>query len=394
MRILVIAKKPPYPARDGEAIAIRQMIGGLRDAGNSVHLLYLNTEKHHAPEADVAASLQVSAQAIPLNTRATIPGAFSNLFSRDPYHARRFSAAIIRETLQQYLVSHPTDLIQCEGLYLLADALAVAGHIPVIYRSHNVEADIWSDLARNSRNPLKKWYYGLQAKRLESYEKQVLPLISACVPISLSDHTWYQQEAPKLRLQYCPTGIDLPPMSAAEPDPMAVYFIGGMDWMPNREGLLWFLRSAWPLVYRRYPAARLECAGRHAPEGLASMMPAGAVFRGEVPDATAFAADKSVCIVPLLSGGGMKIKIAEALAAGKPVITTAKGADGMPSGMEEHLVVADTAEAFADAVIYYLEHPDIARAKGAAGRQFMATHLDTRALGLQLTQFYQTLRQA
>ena len=394
MRILVIAKKPPYPARDGESIAIRQMIRGLHNAGNAVHLIYLNTEKHHAPETQVATFLQVTAQAIELRTRPTATGALINLFFRStPYHADRFSSARVRETVQQYLQAHPTDLIQCEGLFMLADALEVAGAIPVAYRSHNVEADIWSDLARNNRNPLKAWYYALQSRRLEAYEMQIIHSVAACVPISVTDSAWYRQHAPALPLRYCPTGMDLPDLSTAAIDPRSVYFIGGMDWMPNLEGLLWFLREAWLLVHQQYPAARLDAAGRHAPEGLASIMPAGAVFHGEVPDAAAFTADKSICIVPLLSGGGMKIKIAEALAAGKPVITTSKGANGMPTGMEEYLVVADTPEAFAAAVTHFLRHPEEARKKGEAGRQFIARHLNNRQLGLQLTQFYQTLLQ-
>lgn len=425
MEVLIVAKKPPYPAHDGEAIAIRQMIKGLQQAGNTVYLLYLNTEKHHAPEQEVANDLGMHVHAIEAQTRATTFGALRNLLSDLPYHVERFAITELSAAIYTHLKAHPNTIVQCEGLFTLVSAyVAIAGFhtgeakisffVPgsmaaetpptlpraaknqplFVYRSHNLEHEIWSDLAKNTNGKLKKKYFNLQAKRLAIFERHMLREVHAIVPISRADAAWYTENRPEIPQLYTPTGMDLRQSETVPVKTDTIYFIGGMDWLPNLEGLLWFKEKVWPILHAASPAISFEYAGRNAPDGFATQWPAGCTFHGAVPDAAAFAADKNICIVPLLSGSGMKIKIAEAMAAGKVVVTTSKGAAGLPEGMDRHLCIADTPEAFAQAILTCVNNPELARTMGSAARDFVVAHLNNQQLGKALTQFYQTLRPA
>lgn len=421
MHILIVAKKPPVPAHDGEGIAIRQMIKGLCAAGNEVFLMYLNTEKHHTPQQTVANDLQIPVFAIEAQTRATRFGALRNLMSDLPYHVERFAIPELSAAIYTHLQQHPDTIVQCEGLYTLLSAyIALRGRhtgenkvtyfIPkvdpdatshllpqpkkgeplLVYRSHNVEHEIWNDLAAQATG-LKKRYFRIQSKRLEDYEKHIIRETQAIIPISRTDAQWYAQQHVPRPLCYIPSGIDVRATPDVAVDTRSLYFIGGMDWLPNREGLKWFIDRVWPKVKSTCPAVRLEFAGRNAPGDMAANLPKDVHFHGEVPDADVFAADKLICIVPLLSGSGMKIKVVDAMAAGKAVVTTSKGAAGMPEGLQAHLIIADTPEDFAQAVSELLDHPERALALGREARAFVRTHLDTPQLGMQLTRFYQTL---
>lgn len=425
MHILIVAKKPPYPARDGEAIAIRQMVKGLKQAGNTVFLLYLNTEKHRANEQDVANDLGISVHAIEALTQATNFGALRNLLSDLPYHVERFAITELSAAIYTHLKTYPDTILQCEGLFTLVSAYvalvglhtgeakityfvpdrAAAVAPPVlpqpaqkqplfVYRSHNLEFEIWRDLAKNTRGKLKKRYFEIQSKRLEAFERHILREVHAILPISRADAQWYTENRPEKPLYYAPTGMDMRPLAEIPVKAESLYFIGGMDWLPNLEGLLWFKEKVWPILQSASAAITFEYAGRNAPVDFATQWPAGCTFHGEVPDADAFAADKAICIVPLLSGSGMKIKIAAAMAAGKMVVTTSKGAAGLPEGMEKFICIADSPEAFAQAILQGINNPGYARTLGLEAREFVHQHLNNPKLGMQLTQFYQTLRPA
>lgn len=401
MQILVVAKKPPYPAHDGEAIAIRQMVLGLRNAGNSVFLIYLNTEKHHTPSQEVANDLQIPVHAVEINTMPTPTGAAANILSGLPYHVERFAHPYLASAIRLYLNDVPDALVQAEGLFMIQpiiDAVrqgSAQAPVPtIIYRSHNIEGEIWQDLSKGKQFGLRRWYYKLQGKRLRAFEELVLSKIDAVVPISRDDADWYAQKAPALKQQYIPAGIQFTEPIVTPVQPGTLYYIGGLDWLPNREGLSWFFAQCWPTIKAAVPDAVMHIAGRNAPADFASTLPPEVVFHGEVDDAAHFAADKQICIVPLLSGSGMKIKIAEAMAAGKAIVTSPKAMAGMPEGMSDHCVIKESPADFAQAVITLLNNPQDAQQKGIAAQTFVRAQLDNNQLGVRLTQFYQSLRQA
>jgi len=396
MHILLLAKKPPYPAHDGEAIAIMQMAMGLAEQGCKVDVLYMNTPKHHfnveaIPEAF---SKKITFYEVRLNNNVTSIGALMNLIGNNSYHVQRFFSKQYLQKLLQLIKTNQYSIIQSEGLYLIQylNHIKSLTSAKLIYRSHNIESEIWKNIAGNTNNKLKAWYLKLQSERLLKYEKNIPDFLDAIIPISTSDSNWYQQLGYKKPVFYAPTGINLKSTVVSPTIAFkSIYFIGGLDWIPNIEGINWFINEAFPKIKKSVPEAEFHLAGRNGGSEWSKLKIPGFIYYGEVPDADIFAADKNICIVPLFSGSGMKIKIVEAMNMAKPIVTTTKGAEGMPPGTEEHVFVANTKEQFIEIIITLLQDAEMSVNKGIAAKSFVRNTLSNSILAKKLIQFYQTL---
>ncbi len=396
MHILLLAKKPPYPAHDGEAIAIMQMAMGLAEQGFKVDVLYMNTPKHHF---DVEAipedfSKKITFYAVFVKNNVTPIGALMNLMGNKSYHVQRFFSKQYLQKLLHLLKTNQYSIIQSEGLYLIQylNHIKSLTAAKLIYRSHNIESEIWKNIAGNASNKLKAWYLNLQAARLFNYEKNIPIFLDAIIPISNSDSNWYKLMGFNKPVFYSPTGINLKSTIVASTiNFKSIYFIGGLDWIPNIEGINWFIKEAFPKIKDNVPEAEFHLAGRNGSSEWSKINIPGIIYYGEVPDADVFAADKNICIVPLFSGSGMKIKIVDAMNMAKPVVTTAKGAEGMPPGTEEQVFVANTKEQFVEIIITLLQDAEMSVNKGIAAKTFVRNTLSNSILAKKLIQFYQTL---
>ncbi len=397
MHVLLLAKKNPWPPKDGEAIAILQMAKGLTANGNRVTVIYMNTPKHHfdAWEIPPISEEPIFFEGIWVDSTIKPLAAFLNIFKKTPYHVERFFNQNYLNKVLALVQREHFDIIHAEGLYLVQYLPIIKKNTTAksVYRSHNRESEIWANLAVHTSNTFKKWYMQLQAKKLKRYEKNTTKQLDAVVPISLTDAIYYKEFIADEKVFYSPTGIDPDniPVNFQEPESNDLYFIGGLDWLPNTEGLTWFIKSIFPAIKKLFPEIQLHIAGRNAPIWLAQLHKPGIVFHGEVQDAILFIRNKFINIVPLLSGSGMKLKILEAMAAGKQVITTPKGADGMPAGISEHIAIAESAEDFIELLAQLITNKQQTLKHAKIAKEFAIQHLNNTALTHQLTQFYSTL---
>ena len=399
MNILLLAKKNPWPPKDGEAIAILQMAKGLAANGNKITILYMNTPKHHFdPEKiNLLGFENISFICVWVNSNVKPLGALANLVKKTPYHTVRFFSRDFLTKLVTLIKDQNFDIIQAEGLYLIQyfNSISKNAKTKFVYRSHNKEGEIWKNIAANSKNPFEKWYLNLQSKKLLKYENLIVKDLDAIVPISLTDTVFYKNISDKYQVHYSPTGIDIEniPDNDTEVIGNDLYFIGGLDWLPNTEGLLWFINKIFPAIKKLFPDIQFHVAGRNAPTWLGekSFKVEGIEFHGEVSNAFEFIQDKFICIVPLLSGSGMKLKIMEAMAMGKPVITTFKGAEGMPAGVDEHISIAISDTEFIRKLSDLILNKTDTIQKAKAAKHFVMQHLNNKTLTKQLTQFYTNL---
>jgi len=399
MNILLLAKKNPWPPKDGEAIAILQMAKGLAANGNRVTVLYMNTPKHHfdAEKIQLGGFYDIQFQSVWVNSNVKPWNALLNLVKNIPYHTEKFFSNEYLSKLISIVKNENFDIIQAEGLYLIQYLTSIpkSFNTKFVYRSHNQEGEIWKNIAANSKNPVRKWYLKLQSKKLFRYENLILKNADVIVPISLTDTVHYKNISNQYQVHYSPTGIDIEniPDNTPEVKGIDLYFIGGLDWLPNTEGLLWFIKKIFPVIKNLFSDIQLHIAGRNAPAWLGEKISGipGIKFYGEVPNAFEFIQDKFICIVPLLSGSGMKLKIMEAMAVGKPVITTFKGAEGMPTGVDEHISVAVSEAEFIRMLSDMLNNKVDTIHKAKAAKQFVMQHLNNITLTKQLTQFYSNL---
>ena len=326
MRILQLTNKPPWPAKDGGSIAMWNLTKGLAGLGHQVTVLSMNTRKHHTPPESIPLQVKEIAEFRFVSVPATVSpvsAVMNLLFSNQPYNAVRFISQEFKQALRELLREKKFDLIQLEGLYLSPYIPVIREHTsaPVALRAHNIESEIWERTAVLSSG-LKKWYLRNLAGRILNFEKNWLNSYDLLVPITSRDGEWFTKAGNQKPVHISPAGIDSSFYHLTHDDPEfpSLFHIGSLDWSPNQEGLIWFLSRIWPSVHLKHPGLNLYIAGRNAPPWLVSkFQEKNVVYLGEVEDAHSFIRSKSVMIVPLFSGSGMRIKIIEGMALGKPL---------------------------------------------------------------------------
>jgi len=395
MRILQLANKMPYPPKDGGSIATFSLTCAFRDLGHEVTLLAMNTSKHYFPPEKIPAETIKGIRVLTeyLDTRIRPADLVLNfLFKKFPYNAQRFVSRKYEEKLTGLLKKETFDIIQLEGLYLAPyiPAIRKYSEAPVAMRAHNVEHEIWERTVKQ-QSGLKTLYFKDLAKRIKRMELQYLNEPDVVVPITERDARRFKELGCKLPMKVIPTGIDsskLVPVLEKVEFP-SVFHIGALDWLPNQEGLLWFLRNVWPEVYKQNPGTSFYIAGRNAPQFISQIDQPGVVFLGEVENAYSFMNEKAIMVVPLLSGSGMRIKIIEGMALGKAIISTSIGAEGIPVTSGENIIIANEEDQFVAELNALLKEERQCVEMGKKAVSFIKKNFDNLAIASSLLKFYQ-----
>jgi glycosyltransferase involved in cell wall biosynthesis len=383
--ILILTNRIPYPLRDGGALAMDAMIRGYQQAGWQVYVLAMNTSRHYV-EASEWGRLYIDLagfQTVDVDNEVSAWGVLRNFFfSSEPEHANRFRSGAFGDKLKAMLAQVKPDVVQLESPFL-------ASYIPIIrkesqarlvYRSHNIEADIWSRLARESKG-LKRFYLKNLSRRIAAYEEKLWKDVDLILPITSADANTIRERGIKTSLVVAPFGMETATQDVDLPrGAFKVYHIGAMDWLPNKEGVEWFLKEAWPLAHEWAPEVTFYFAGRAMPESMAENLPEGAFCLGEVGDARAFISDKHILVVPLRSGSGIRVKTLEAMAAGKLVISTDIGMQGIDAQPDLHYLRANSAQEFAHLIAWADGHPEKAAAIVNSAQQLIREHFDAASI--------------
>ena len=403
MHILQLCPRVPYPPHDGGAIAMYDVAAGLVRAGHRVTLLAINTPKHRQP-ADALAHLGPNLRLVLVDVDTTIsaPKALKNLlFSRQPYNVERFISPAVGEQLFEILRNEAVDIVQMEGTFVAwyAEWLgrsSVAGQPmpPMVLRAHNLENIIWHMLARRAGNPLKRLFLGTMAARLEAFERRYLRQFDAVAAITEAD-------ADRLRALHCPepvvfipAGVELGRVQAdasIKPKPRTLFVIGSLDWLPNQEGVEWLLREVWPSIHAEFPDVELHVAGRNAPAHLLDLRAGGVHMHGFVASAPAFMQAHDLMLVPLLSGGGMRVKIIEGMALGKAILSTTLGAEGIAVRDGHDIVLRDGAAAWLTALRAWARGELATAPLGAEAARTAAELYDNRRVVQRFVDLYARL---
>ncbi len=351
---------------------------GLLHAGAEVEIVSLNPRKHRA---DVVA-MPVPVEAININTsRIAWPG-------DAPFIVGRFISSEFREAIRNALRRFRPEVVQIESPFLLpyVDVVRAESNARIALRSLNVEFRIWEGLAANERNPLRRFALRRVAASLRKYEVRHLNTPDAVIPISAADAEDFRRLGGTRPMQVVPCGITL--SDVGSPEAGTVGFIGSLDFRPNQEAVRWIIDELWPSV----PDARLVIAGSGAPAWLRRRARNQNIeFLGEIPDAKAFLQRMSIVIAPLFAGGGMRIKVLEAMALAKPIVATTLGAGGIEVENGRDILIADDVASFGSSVTRLLREPETATRIGNAARQTVRERYDNDTLARVLLRFYESL---
>src|SRR5207253_3189843 len=246
--------------------------------------------------------------------------------------------------------------------------------VPVVFFEHNVEHLIWKRLAAVERRPWRRLPLEVEWRKMRRWEARACARADLTIAVSEQDRDLLAEVAPGARVVAIPTGVDTSYFTPNRHQERAgaLVFTGSMDWYPNEDGLVDFLEATLPLIRRQVPEASLTVVGRNPSTRLRDAAArAGVEVTGTVHDGRPYVARGSVYVVPLRVGGGTRLKIFEALAMGKAVVSTSVGAEGLPLAPGTHFVQADDPAQFADAVVALLGDPARRRALGGAGRSLV-----------------------
>lgn len=397
MRILQVCNKPPYPPKDGGSIAMNILTHGLIACGNEVSVLAINTPKNFIKEENIAFDYlkKISYQSVFVDTSIKPLDAFLNLFTSESYNISRFYNKEFEKKLVDIITNNHFDIIQLESLWVSSYVKSIRTHstAKIILRSHNVEYLLWERLAKNCKSGIKKTYLNFLSRRLKQYEIAMLNKYDGIACITLNDISILKKEGCTLPIIHIPFGIDIESYKVKKDkiEKDSLFHIGAMDWMPNTTGIQWFLENVWVKIQPTHQFIKFYLAGRNMPNWLINLNSKNVVVEGEVSNSHLFMNSKSIMIVPLKSGGGMRVKIIEGMALGKTIISTTIGAEGIEYENKKNILIADSVSDFEKAIGKCLSDKNYCEEIGLNARALVESKYDNKRICNKLHSFYLSL---
>lgn len=373
MHILWIKTEFLHPVDKGGRIRTYQMLRALR-RNHRVTYLTLDDGTAAANAEELATEYADVVERVPFTPPAKGSVAFfgdllRNVFSGLPYAVARYRSRELGERLRVLCDKGDVDVVVCD---FLAPSLNVPDElgIPTVLFQHNVEAMIWERHATVANHPVKRAYMHRQWQRMLRHERAECARFERVIAVSPEDAAVFREQFGVREVSHVPTGVDTDyfrPSGEVERQPHEIVFTGSMDWMPNEDAIRWFVADILPLVRARVPDVTLTVVGRNPPSSIRALGDNdGITVTGSVPDVRPYIERATAFIVPIRIGGGTRLKIFEAMAMERPVVSTAIGAEGLPVRDGADALLADTPAAFADAVVRLLLEPELAARIGNA----------------------------
>ncbi len=391
LSILILLNRVPFPQNDGGAIAMFSAVTGYAQAGCQLRILSMNTSKHFVEE-EKAKSVFTEYGLIDLvwiDNRIKPFAALVNLFSSASYILQRFYSNHFENSLIEMLKNNKFDIVHVDTLSCMLYSNVVRKHseAKLVYRAHNIEHQIWERSAEYETNVFKKWYLTVQAKRLKKFELEEVKKADTILAISKQDELAFKQITRKDVL-YVPTGMSVPAIQSSYTKAENLFFIGSFDWLPNLQGMDWFLGNVWDALRVKFPALKFYVAGKQMPERILKLKTEQFVPIEKVDDAKQFMALNGLMIVPLVSGSGVRIKIIEALALGKTIIATTIAAEGLGLTNGKNILIANNANEFIEKIDRCINEPHYAEEIGRNAHSFALEKFQNQKIFTQLISYY------
>ncbi len=375
MRILWVKVGGLWPAHTGGRLRSLEIVSAL--AGRHAVTVMTTHGPGDDPEGLAARLAACEVLSFPHAAPKQGTAAFGRALLRSwasplPVDLVKWTVPALRAAVAARVASGEADVCVADFLSSVPN-VPMGGPVPVVFFDHNVEHVIWRRLARVGpawRRPLLE----IEWRKVKRQEARACRQARLTVAVSDLDRDQLAADAPRARVEVVPTGVDTSYFTPSAPtrEEAAMVFTGSMDWYPNEDAIRYFVAEILPLVRRELPRATLTVVGRRPSDTLVALATsAGVRVTGRVDDVRPHVAGSAVYVVPLRVGGGTRLKIFEALAMGKPVVSTTVGAEGLPLVPEEHFVKADTPAGFAAAVVGLLRDPARREKLGAAGRRLV-----------------------
>jgi len=372
LRVLVVSSFLPSRTSGGR-VRLRALIRGLARS-NTVSLLSFRAPSEHEDDLDTGAEYDV--RTVP-NERIGISGRskrvlqLRSLLSTKTFERLTFDGEAFQAAIDRAVAEDSFDVVHVEGIQVAH--FTFPRHIPVVLDEQNVEYDVLRRAASVTRSLPRKLFTRLNAEKLRLEEQRAWRGVDACAVPSPRDEAIVRAAVPHALTAVVPNGVDLEFFAPAGRPirPRTILFFGQIGYYPNTDALEFFLQEIWPAVKRAVPASKLVVVGPSAPPQIQRWAGDDVEITGAVPDVRPYLEEAAVVIVPLRIGGGTRLKILEAMAMRKAIVSTTLGAEGLAVTDGEDILLGDTADAFAAQVRRLLDDDTLGAKLGAAGRRLV-----------------------
>lgn len=394
MKILVLDEEFPYPTNTGKRTRSFNLY---RRLAASFKIRYVGYGEQNSAEAEALRLVGIEPVAVPTRVPPKQGPAFylrllANLLSPLPYIVTSHYSRIYEGVVRSNLVEFNPDLVLCEWTPYTIYAKSLS--VKKLVATHNIEADIWKRYYENEINRLRRCYIREQWRKVERFEREALSWVNGALTVSDLDRMRLLQNQSDLPIMVVSNGVDLDyfrPMPQPERR-QHVVFTGSMDWRPNQDAARYFVSEILPLLRRSRPDLECIFVGRSPPADIQALaaMP-GVHITGTVDDIRPYVSRAAVYVVPLRIGGGSRLKILEALAMGRAVVSTTVGAEGLDVVPDRHVVLVDDPRAFAKSVSQLLDDPERCLDLATEGRRLVERCYGWDALADQFKRFIQEI---
>jgi sugar transferase (PEP-CTERM/EpsH1 system associated) len=359
MRVLYFAPRIAWPIISGAHLRDFYFAQYLAQKSQLTYIGLVNENAGGQPDA-LREKLGNGAQVIPLRRDAAYrrTNILRGLVGPTPLNVLNFTSPRVLADVDRIFREQSFDTIQIESMHLIAYARRIRQLAPqsrLILDWHNVESEILARYAENDSNPLRALYARRTSQLSRNVEDDLLRLCDAHTVCSGREREVLQQRVPGIRVEVVGNGVDCDffeaPKAAPTADRRDVLFMGRMDYHANVDAALYFVSKIWPTIHQRRPELRLVIVGAQPAKSILALREQGITVTGTVDDVRPYYHRALTSVVPLRVGGGTRLKVLEAMAAGTPVVSTTLGAEGLETTHGKDIVIADTPEAMADAVV-------------------------------------------
>jgi sugar transferase (PEP-CTERM/EpsH1 system associated) len=398
VKILVLDEFLSYPVDSGKKVRTYNILKQLSSKHRITLLTFVWGDAREESGLAHFRSLGIDVLTIRrANPKKSGPGfyfrLFANLFSSLPYIVDGHYLRPYADRLAELIAEWKPDIILAEWSPYSIYLRGFAG-LPRVAVAHNLESNIWKGYVEKCTNPVKRLYIAGQYKKVIRFEDHIFNWLEGLITVSPVEYEQVAEKYPKIKVALVENGVDIEyfsPSDVAE-DETLISFTASMDWRPNQDAMQYFIREIWPLLKARMAEIQMLVIGRGAPDWLVALGEKnGLRFTGAADDIRPYVHSSAVSVVPLRIGGGSRLKILEAAAMGKAIVSTRLGAEGLQVRPDEHLLIADTPQEFADAIVRLLKNREMRRKLGQAGRRLVCNRYRWENLAAIQSEFLESL---
>lgn len=400
MRVLLLSPTLPYPPTDGGRIRVLNLLRQSLRAFE-ITLLALETEPTDVESLPILRREGVDTRLVsytfpPTSPNLSFPAVFRALTEGFPLTVSRYVLSSYRHALETLLESESFNLVHMEMIHLAPylDAIRRLSRAPVLLSTQNVDSDLWRRAASYQPSALRRVLFTWQANVFRKMEKRIGSQVDGITVASERDATLFREVVPGVPVEVVDNGVDL---NAYRPhpdteEPQTCVFTASYDWLPNADAVVYFCSEIWHRIRRRVPNAQFFAVGKEPSPAMRTWHHRdGITVTGRVPDVHPYLERAAVYVVPLRIGGGTRLKILEAMASGKAIVSTPIGCEGLEITPGRDLLVAETPDDFAEAVISLMEDEGRRRELGVHARRRVEERYGWEAIGSRMNAFYERL---